>query len=87
MLTVRGSGQGLENMIAMGGYNLPTSAVREQISGSVNVIVQAERLRDGSRKITNISEIVGMEGDVITMQELLVFKVTGETEMEKLVGT
>ncbi len=76
----------LENMIAMGGYNLPTSAVREQISGSVNVIVQAERLRDGSRKITNISEIVGMEGDIITMQELMVFKVTGETPEGKLVG-
>ena len=76
----------LENMIAMGGYNLPTSAVREQIAGSVNVIVQAERLRDGSRKITNISEIVGMEGDVITMQELLVFQVTGETDDGKLKG-
>jgi len=76
----------LENMIAMGGYNLPTSAVREQIAGSVNVIVQAERLRDGSRKITNISEITGMEGDVITMQELLVFQVTGEDSDGKLVG-
>jgi pilus assembly protein CpaF len=77
----------LENMIAMGGYNLPTSAVREQIAGSVNVIVQAERLRDGSRKITNISEILGMEGDVITMQELLVFNVTGENSDGKLVGS
>jgi len=76
----------LENMIAMGGYNLPTSAVREQIAGSVNVIVQAERLRDGSRKITNISEIVGMEGDIISMQELLVFKITGETDDGKLIG-
>ena len=76
----------LENMIAMGGYNLPISAVREQIAGSVNVIVQAERLRDGSRKITNISEVMGMEGDVITLQELLVFKVTGETPDGKLIG-
>jgi len=77
----------LENMIAMGGYNLPTSAVREQIAGSINVIVQAERLRDGSRKITNISEILGMEGDVITLQELLVFEVTGENAEGKLVGS
>jgi pilus assembly protein CpaF len=76
----------LENMIAMGGYNLPITAVREQIAGSVNVIVQAERLRDGSRKITNISEVMGMEGDVITLQELLVFKVTGETPEGKLKG-
>jgi len=62
----------LENMIAMGGYNLPAKTVREQIAGSINVIVQAARLRDGSRKITHVTEIIGMEGDVVTLQDLFI---------------
>jgi pilus assembly protein CpaF len=77
----------LENMIAMGGYNLPVSAVREQINGSLNVVIQAERLRDGSRRITNISEIIGMENDIITMQELLVFRIEGEDNNGRIVGS
>ncbi len=76
----------LENMIAMGGFNLPAKAVREQISGAVSVIVQTARLRDGSRKITHITEMVGMEGDVITMQDLFVFEYTGEDEDGRIVG-
>jgi pilus assembly protein CpaF len=76
----------LESMIAMGGYNLPTKAVREQISRSVQVIVQAARLRDGSRKITHISEVVGMEGDVVTLQDLMVFEVEGEDSQGRVVG-
>src|SRR5690242_2649945 len=59
----------IENMIAMGGFSLPAKTVREQIAGAVNVIVQAQRLRDGSRKITHITEILGMEGEVVTLQD------------------
>ncbi len=76
----------VENMIAMGGFTLPTKTVREQIAGAVNVIVQAQRLRDGSRKITHVTEIVGMEGDVVTMQDLFVYEVTGEEKGGKLTG-
>jgi len=76
----------LESMIAMGGYNLPTRAVREQISRSVQVIVQAARLRDGSRKITHISEVVGMEGDVVTLQDLMLFEFEGEDSEGRVKG-
>ena len=76
----------VENMIMMGGYNLPSKAMREQISGAVNIIIQASRLRDGSRKITHLTEVVGMEGDVVTLQDLCVFEIEGEDENGKLVG-
>ena len=76
----------VENMIAMSGYNLPTKTVREQIAGAVHVIVQAARLRDGSRKITHITEVVGMEGDVITLQDILLFDFEGETPDGKIKG-
>jgi len=76
----------VENMIAMGGFTLPTKTVREQIAGAVNVIVQAQRLRDGSRKITHISEVVGMEGEVVTLQDVFVYEITGEDKGGKLVG-
>jgi pilus assembly protein CpaF len=68
----------MESMIMMGGYALPTKTIREMIVGSVDVIVQAARLRDGSRRITHISEVVGMEGDVVTLQNILVYEITGE---------
>jgi pilus assembly protein CpaF len=77
----------MENMIAMGGLNLPSKAVREQIAAAVNVIVQVQRLRDGSRKVTHISEITGMEGDVITMQDLFYFDYQGEDKSGKIIGT
>ncbi len=76
----------VENMIAMGGYNLPAKAVREQIAAAVHVIIQAQRLRDGSRKITHITEVIGMEGDIITLQDLFVFEYEGETEDGKILG-
>mgnify|MGYP001175745951 CR=1 FL=1 len=76
----------VENMIAMGGYNLPARAMREQISSSINLIVQASRMRDGSRKITHVTEIVGMEGDTITLQDLLLYEFEEETE-GKIQGT
>jgi pilus assembly protein CpaF len=75
----------MENMIAMGGLNLPTVAVREQIASAVQVIIQVQRLRDGSRKVTHVSEITGMEGDVITMQDLFKLEFEGEDEGGKLI--
>jgi pilus assembly protein CpaF len=76
----------IENMVAMGGYNLPAKAVREQIAAAINVVVQASRLRDGSRKVTHISEVVGMEGDVITLQDLIVFDYEGEDSAGRIIG-
>jgi len=75
----------MENMIAMGGLNLPQKAVREQIASAVNVIIQVQRLRDGSRKTTHISEITGMEGEVVTMQDLFSLDIEGEDEDGKLI--
>ena len=75
----------MENMIAMGGLNLPTIAVREQIASAVNVIIQVQRLRDGSRKTTHVSEVTGMEGDVVTMQDLFSLEILGEDEDGKLI--
>jgi pilus assembly protein CpaF len=75
----------MENMIAMGGLNLPSSAVREQIASAVNIIIQVQRLRDGSRKTTHVTEITGMEGEVVTMQDLFVLDVEGEDEKGKLI--
>ncbi len=75
----------MENMIAMGGLNLPSSAVREQIASAVNVIIQVQRLRDGSRCVTHISEITGMEGEVVTMQDLFKLEFLGEDENGKLI--
>ena len=77
----------MENMIAMGGLNLPSSAVREQIASAVNVIIQVQRLRDGSRKVTHVTEITGMEGEIVTMQDLFVLDIQGEDEKGKLICT
>jgi pilus assembly protein CpaF len=76
----------MESMIAMGGFTLPQKTVREIITGSVDVIVQAARLRDGSRRITHITEVLGMEGDVVITQDLVTYKITGEDANGKLIG-
>jgi len=76
----------IESMIAMGGFSLPQRTVREIIVGSVDVIVQAARLRDGSRRITHITEIVGMEGDVIITQDLMLYDMQGEDTNGKILG-
>ena len=76
----------LESMIMMGGYALPVKTIREMICGSIDVIVQASRLRDGSRKITHITEVLGMEEETVTLQNLLVYEVTGEDANGKLIG-
>ena len=76
----------LESMITMGGFQLPTKTIREMIVGSIDVIIQAERLRDGTRRITNVTEVVGTEGDVIITQDLLVFEMSGEEEGGRIKG-
>jgi len=58
----------------MGGFALPVKTIREMITGSVDVIVQASRLRDGSRKVTHITEVLGMEGEVVTLQNIVVYE-------------
>jgi len=75
----------LETMCLMAGMDLPVRAIREQISSAVNIICHLERLRDGSRKVVQITEIQGMEGDVITMTDLFIFEQTG-FEKNKIVG-
>ncbi|MBZ9868823.1 CpaF family protein [Mesorhizobium sp. CA15] len=76
----------IESMIAMGGYSLPQRTVREIVVGSIDVIIQAARLRDGSRRITHITEVVGMEGDVIITQDLVLYNIKGEDAGGRLVG-
>ena len=76
----------MESMITMGGFSLPTKTIREMIVGSIDVVIQAARLRDGSRKITHITEVLGLEGDVIVTQDLIVFEMDGEDANGKIIG-
>jgi pilus assembly protein CpaF len=76
----------LESMILMGGFNLPARSIREMIVSSVDVIVQAQRLRDGSRKIIQVTEVIGMEGDVVTLQDLFLYEMQGEDANKRLIG-
>ena len=76
----------IESMITMGGFSLPSRTLREMITGSVDVIIQAMRMRDGSRRITHITEVMGMEGDVIITQDLFVYDVLGEDANGRLIG-
>jgi pilus assembly protein CpaF len=76
----------MESMIAMGGFSLPQKTVREIIVGSIDVIIQAARLRDGSRRITHITEVIGMEGDVIITQDLVLYNIKGEDQNGRLLG-
>ncbi len=77
----------LENMVGMSGINLPSRAVRTQIAAAVHMIIQISRMRDGMRRVTSITEIVGMEGDVITTQELFSYKFEGQGADGMLRGT
>src|ERR671929_2064756 len=76
----------VETMIAMGATNLPDKAMRQQIASAIQVVVQQTRLSDGTRKVTTVSEITGMEGDIITMQEIFVFEKMGVTGDGKVIG-
>ena len=76
----------IESMITMGGYSLPSRTIREMICGSIDVVIQAARLRDGSRRITHVTEVMGMEGDVIITQDIYVYEIMGEDANGNLVG-
>ena len=76
----------IETMIAMGTTNIPERALRQQLASAIQIVVQQTRLSDGSRKVTSISEITGMEGEIITMQEIFMFEKMGVTQDGKVIG-
>ena len=77
----------LETMVLMSGMELPLRAIRDQVSSAIDLIVQQSRLRDGSRKITSITEVVGMEGDIVSMQDIFVYETDGSVDAEgKFIG-
>jgi pilus assembly protein CpaF len=76
----------IETMIAMGAVNLPERAMRQQITSAIQIVIQQTRLSDGTRKVTSVSEIVGMEGETITMQEIFVFEKLGINHEGKVIG-
>lgn len=78
--------QRLESMITMGGLGLPSKTIREMIVGSIDIVIQAARLRDGSRRITHITEVLGTEGDTIITQDLFVYDMQGEDDDGKILG-
>jgi pilus assembly protein CpaF len=76
----------IESMITMGGFTLPSKTIREMISGSIDVIIHVSRMRDGSRRITHITEVIGMEGDVIITQDILRYDILGEDPNGRILG-
>ena len=76
----------LESMITMGGFSLPSRTIREMIVTSIDVVIQATRLRDGSRRITHVTEVLGLEGDVIITQDIILYDILGEDAQGKLKG-
>jgi pilus assembly protein CpaF len=76
----------IESMITMGGFTLPSKTLREMITSSIDVVVQAARLRDGTRRITHITEVLGMEGDVIITQDLFLYDMIGEDANGRIIG-
>lgn len=77
----------IETMCLMGGLDLPLRAIREQVASAIELIIQQARLKDGSRRVTAISEVTGMEGDVVVLQDIFVFEQTGIDERGKIVGS
>jgi pilus assembly protein CpaF len=76
----------IETMVLMAGFDLPTKAIREQISSALNLVIQVSRMSDGSRKIVNVSEVTGMEGDVVVMQDIFVYEKRGVDREGKVLG-
>jgi pilus assembly protein CpaF len=76
----------VETMVAMANLNIPDKAVRQQVASAINLVVQISRMSDGTRKVTGISEITGMEGEVITMQDIFLFERAGLTQQGKVAG-
>ncbi len=75
-----------ESMITMGGFSLPSRTIREMICASIDVVIQAARLRDGSRRITHVTEVMGMEGDTIITQDLFLYDMVGEDANGNIIG-
>jgi len=73
-------------MVLMAGFDLPVRAIREQIASALDIVVHTARMRDGSRKLLGVSEVVGMEGDIVTMQEVVRFAQHGVDADNKVVG-
>src|SRR3546814_4285863 len=76
----------MENMVLMGDIKIPKEAISKQIADSVDLVIQIKRLRDGSRRVTNVTEVIGMEGDVIVTQELFKFEYQDEDKDGKIIG-
>jgi pilus assembly protein CpaF len=76
----------VETMVLMAGFDLPVRAIREQVASALDLVIHTARLRDGTRKIINVSEVVGMEGDIVTMQEIVRFERQGVDKDNKVVG-
>ena len=76
----------LETMILMAGMEIPIKAIREYIENAIDIVVQVERLSDGKRKVTNISEVVGIKDDTIQLKEIFSFKQTGLTDNQEVLG-
>ena len=83
--TARDAVSRLETMVLMAGFDLPTKAIREQVAAAIDLIIQLERMKDGSRKVVSITEVQGMEGDVVVLQDVFKFEQTG-IEDNKIVG-
>ena len=77
----------IETMVLMAGFDLPVRAIREQIASALDIVVHTSRMRDGSRKVVGISEVVGMEGDIVTMQEIIRFAQHGVDKENKVSAT
>ena len=76
----------LETLVLMAGLDLPVKAIRQQISSAINIIIQINRMKDGSRKVTSITEVIGMEGETVTMQEIFKFEPRGADPNGKIIG-
>jgi pilus assembly protein CpaF len=76
----------LETLVLMAGLDLPVRAIRQQVASAINLMVQLSRLRDGSRRVTSVTEIIGMEGDTITMQEIFSFQARGADDNGRIIG-
>jgi pilus assembly protein CpaF len=77
----------IENMVQMGNMGLPSKAIRQQIVGAVDLIIQVERHRDGGRRVTQVTEVCGMDGDVVTLNDIFRYEVDGEGPDGRLIGT
>jgi Flp pilus assembly CpaF family ATPase len=76
----------IETMVMMAGFELPVRAIREQVSAAIDIVIQISRFSDGSRKLVSVSEVVGMEGDVVTMQELFRYRQQGVDTNRAVIG-